>query len=185
MSLTVRAAKIPPRRQRSGRKWEEIYHDRQDNFIKYTTRRRGVAVEQALSPEVEQAVRRIVEEKIAAYGPELDRKIDLAVQRRAAAGDAERPRRAEMRSCVEKAVAGALSGMPHLISAGYVPLGDDYWPLFVIHDSDDHGDLTSDLVDKISELQKLPSVPTLDLKLAHVSRNTPMPSEATVIFAKK
>lgn len=144
-----------------------------------------MAVEQALSPAAEKAVRQIVEEKMAAYGSELDKKIDLAVQRRAAAGGAERSRREEMRSRVEKAVAGALSGMPHLISAGYVPLGDDYWPLFVIHDSDDHGDLTSDLVDKISELQKLPSMPTLDLKLAHVSRNTPMPSDATVIFAKK
>ena len=90
-----------------------------------------------------------------------------------------------MRSCVEKAVAGALSGMPHLISAGYVPLGDDYWPLFVIHDSDEPADVTRQLISKITQLEKLPSVPTLDLKLAHVSRNTPMPSEATVIFAKK
>ena len=144
-----------------------------------------MAVEQALSPAAEKAVRRIVEEKMAAYGSELDRKIDLAVQRRAVAGDAERSRREEMRSRVEKAVAGELSGMPHLISAGYVPLEEDYWPLFVIHDSDEPADVTRQLISKITQLEKLPSMPTLDLKLAHVSRNTPMPSDATVIFAKK
>ena len=53
-----------------------------------------------------------------------------------------------------------LSDMPHLISAGYIPLGDDYWPLFVIHDSDNHGGIASDLIDKIAELEKLPSVQT-------------------------
>lgn len=90
-----------------------------------------------------------------------------------------------MCSCVEKAVGDALSDMPHLISAGYIPLGDDYWPLFVIHDSDDHGGITSDLIDKIAELEKLPSVPALDLQLMHVSRNAPIPGDATVIFAKK
>ena len=122
---------------------------------------------------------------MAACGPEPDGKTGSAIEKRMLASGAERAKLGEMCSCVEKAVGDALSGMPRLISAGYIPLEDDYWRLFVIHDSDNHGDTTSDLIDKISELEKLPPVPALDLQLVHVSRNAPMPGDATVIFAKR
>ena len=155
------------------------------DLIKHPTRRLGMAVEQTLSPTVEKAVKKIVQETMAAYGSELDRKIDLAIEKHMLASGTERAKRDEMCSCVEKAAGDALSDVPHLISAGYIPLGDDYWPLFVIHDSDNHGDITSDLIDKIVELEKLPSVPTLDLQLMHISKNAPIPSDATVIFATR
>lgn len=143
-----------------------------------------MAVDQALSPAVEQAVEKIVKEKIAAYGSEMDRKIDLALRKIALEGTA-RAQLGERRLLVEKAVSNALSDVPHLISVAYVPLGEDYWPLFVTHDSDEPAELTIDLIDKIVDLAKLPSVPMMDLQLIHTSRNTCIPSDATVIFAKK
>ena len=143
-----------------------------------------MAVDQALSPAVEQAVEKIVEEKMAAYGSEIDRKIDLALKKIAFEGTA-RTQLDDMRLLVEKAVADTLSDVPHLISVAYVPLGEDYWPLFVTHDSDEPAELTIDLIDKIVDLAKLPSVPMMDLQLMHTSRNTCIPSDATVIFAKK
>ena len=114
----------------------------------------------------------------------MDRKIDLALRKIALEGTA-RAQLGERRLLVEKAVSNALSDVPHLISVAYVPLGEDYWPLFVTHDSDEPAELTIDLIDKIVDLAKLPSVPMMDLQLMHTSRNTCIPSDATVIFAKK
>ena len=143
-----------------------------------------MAVDQALSPDIEQAVEKIVEEKMTAYSSKMDRKIDLALKI-ASEGTARAQLDDERRLLVEKAVADALSDMPHLISVAYTPLGEDYWPLFVTHDSDQPAELTSDLIDKIVDLAKLPSVPIMDLQLMHVSRNTCIPSDATVIFTRK
>lgn len=141
--------------------------------------------DKALSPAVERAVEKIVKEKMAAYVSEADRKIDSALEKIASEGTARAQLDGERLLLVEKAIAGALSDMPHLISAAYIPLGEDYWPLFVTHDSDQPADLTSELIDKIVDLAKLPSVPIMDLQLMHVSRNTCMPGDATVIFAKR
>lgn len=142
-----------------------------------------MASDKALSPALERAVEKLVEEKMAAYGSEIDKKLDLALEKIASEGAAS-AQLDERLSLVEKALAGALSDVPHLISAAYVPLGEDYWPLFVTHDSDEPAELTTELIDKIVDLAKLPYVPMMDLQLMHASRNTCVPGDARVIFAK-
>ncbi len=52
-----------------------------------------MSVEQTLFPAVEKAVKKIVQETMAAYGPESGRKIDPAAEKRITAGGAEREAR--------------------------------------------------------------------------------------------
>jgi len=136
-----------------------------------------VAKKTPISAELQDAVGRIVEEKLAAYGPEIDRKIASAFARAARLDD-------ERHLCVKKAVTDAIFGMQDVISAAYVPLEDDCWKLYVVYDSDCLADLVKRLISGIRKAEELPSVPLLDLQLVHASESAGMPGNSRTIFAK-
>ena len=129
-----------------------------------------------ISAELQDAVGRIVEEKLAAYGPEIDRKIASAFARAA--------RLEERHPYVKKAVTDAIFGIEEVISAAYVPLEDDCWKLYVVCDGDCLADLVKRLISGIRKAEKLPSVPLLDLQLVHASESAGMPGNSRTIFAK-
>ena len=84
----------------------------------------------------------------------------------------------------KKAIADALSGVPHVLSASYIPQHDNYWPLFVVHDSDRRGKMTEQIVHEIVRAERLPHMPLLDLRIMHASNAMPMPDEAVAVFTK-
>ena len=133
----------------------------------------------------ENAVKRIVEAKIAEYSPEIERMVCSAVKKSMAAEAGGAAQRSEMRLRAEKTIAEAFSGMPHVISVSYVLKEDNCWLLFIIHDSDRRGNMTEQLVDRMTRVEGMPSMPVLDAQIRHVSGTAHAPPEAKVIFAKR
>jgi len=135
----------------------------------------------------EDAVKRIVQDRIAEYGQEIEQMIDSAVKRNLRASASVSNGAAARREDVlraEKTIADAFSCMRHVISVAYVPR-EDYWLLFIIHDSDRRGDVTEQIANAMVRAEDLPSVPLLDARIRHVSGTTHAPPEAKVLFAKR
>lgn len=82
-----------------------------------------------------------------------------------------------------KAITGALSGVQRVVSVAYVGRDDNYWLLFIAHDSDRRGDITRQLAGKIARVERSPSMPLLDGQIRHVS-TARTPPEAKAIFAR-
>lgn len=90
---------------------------------------------------------------------------------------------AQEQLCAEKAIAGALSGVQRVVSVAYVRRDDDYWLLFIAHDSDRRGDVTRQLAGEIARVERSNSMPLLDAQIRHVS-TARTPPEAKVIFTR-
>ena len=139
---------------------------------------------------------RLVDARMVKYLLELDRVIDSAVQRNmsrmdpdtanAIGGMARVPHYDDARRAdAEREVTEALSGIRHVVSAAYVQRENDYWSLFITHDSDRRGDITEQIVDKIVDVENIPSVPLLEPHIMHVSDPSYAPPEATPLFPKR
>ena len=97
-----------------------------------------------------------------------------------------RPRTAESERQIRRSEGArpqaASSGMPRLISAECVPLGGGCWPL--VRDPRRRRARRCHKAANIKDRATGKTSVRADSKFAHVSRNTPMPGDATVIFAK-
>lgn len=89
------------------------------------------------------------------------------------------------RADAEREITKALSSMKHVVSAAYVQRENDYWSLFITHDSDRRGDITEQIVDKIVDAENIPSMPLLEPHIMHVSDPSYIPPEATPLFPKR
>lgn len=85
----------------------------------------------------------IVESRMSEYGPAIERLVDLAVRGKIASMDpGSKYVGAHASRCdntrhprVERAVAEALSDVQHVLKVSFAG-GDDYWPVYVLHDSE-------------------------------------------------
>ena len=144
---------------------------------------------------LEGAVRRLVDARMDEYFPVLDRMINSAVQRSmssmdlnaasATGGMARVPHYDNAgHADAEREITKALSSMKHVVSAAYVKRENNYWSLFITHDSDRRGDITEQIIDKIVDVENKPSIPRLEPQITHVS-GPPIPRKAEMLFTKR
>ena len=145
---------------------------------------------------LEGAVRRLVDARMDEYFHVLDRMINSAVQRStssmdlnaaSATGGMARVQHYDNagHADAEREITKALSNMKHVVSAAYVQRENDYWSLFITHDSDRRGDITEQIVDKIIHVESITSMPLLEPHIMHVSDTSYTPPEATPLFPKR
>lgn len=85
----------------------------------------------------------------------------------------------------ERAIAESLSSIPSVKSVAILAKETDEWHLAIIHDDDDIKHALDQIIDKIIEIEDMPSVPLLGTQLIHVSEAEPEDTKGAKVILQR